>query len=162
MNKHHCGPASHTVQYRPWTLGLPPLLLWGWGWGSGEDWIKGHSSDSSSLVVIGDWEGREGKRGRRQWNPVDKLSTTLPQILLTPLPKNSLAEDTFNNIFLFLKKYSDKPSICPSPCLALPGAMTATGVGKLSAVGLLLFKQSHGKLGTASQPLQIAEATAVV
>lgn len=119
MNKHHCRPASHTVQHRPWILGLPPLLLWGWGWGSGEDWIKGHSSDSSSLVIIGDWEGREGKRGKRQWNPVDKLSTTLPQILLTPLPKNSLAEDTFNNSFLFLKKYSDKPSICPSPCLAL-------------------------------------------
>lgn len=50
--------------------GLPPLLLWGCRQ-SGEDWIKGHSSDSR-LVVIGDWKGREGKRGRQQ-NPADKL-----------------------------------------------------------------------------------------
>lgn len=34
--------------------------------------------------------------------------------------KNTLAEDTFNNVFLLKKKYSDMLSICP-PRPALPG-----------------------------------------
>lgn len=46
---------------------------------------------------------------RRQWVLLDKLPIPFPWILLTQFSldlKNSLAEDMFNNIFIF-KKYSD-------------------------------------------------------
>lgn len=87
--------------------------------------------------------------------------------LVFPRPKNTLAEDTFNNIFL-LKKYSNKLSICPSILPRPPGAeaekgsVHGAGPGGLGAVGLLLLKQRHGQLGAAPQPLQVAEAAAVV
>lgn len=41
---------------------------------------------------------------RRQWVLLDKLPIPFPWILLTQFSldlKNSLAEDTFNNIFIF-------------------------------------------------------------
>lgn len=59
-----------------------------------------------------------------------------------PRPKNSLAEDTFNNISYF-KKIQRQALHLSITLLALPGAMADPGVEELSAVGLLLLKQSH-------------------
>lgn len=81
-------------------------------------WIKGYASDSSCVCH---WQvGRKGERkavgppGKPPPSPPD----TSPSSVF-PTPKNSVAEDAFNNIFL-LKKYSNKLSICPSilPCPA--------------------------------------------
>lgn len=74
--------------------------------------------------------------------------TPQPSHRLLFLPLSLDLKTVWQNILLitfliFKKKYSDKPSICPSPCLALPGDMADTGVEKLGAVCLLLFKQSH-------------------
>jgi hypothetical protein len=85
-----------------------------------------------------------------------------------PRPKNSFAEDIFNNIFL-IKKYSDKPPSTHHLALPVLGLRQTEEIrrvgpheGVLSAVCLLLLKQSHGQLCTAPQTLQVAEAAAVV
>lgn len=156
MNKHHGGPAAPPSM--PWALdSLSRAVL-----RVGRAGLKVTHQTAASCHCGRDGRegGREGEGGGSRRQPLH----TPPSLHLTPLPrpKNSLAEDTFNNISYLKKKYSDKPSICPSPCLSLPGAMADTGVETLSAVGLLLFKQSHGQLGAGPQPLQIAEATSVV
>lgn len=81
--------------------------------------------------------------------------------------KNTLAEDIFNNVFLLKKK--NTATCSPSVRLALPsrgrgrkGMCAGQGHGELGAVGLLLLEQRHGQLGAAGQPLQVAEAAAVV
>lgn len=127
----------------------------------------------AASCVIGNRGGRT--RGKAA-GPSGKPPYPLPQILLltpiSPRPKNSLAEDTFNNVFLLKKKKKNtatsSPSVRPS-CLALPGAAAERGTprrgrarGALGAVGLLLLEQSHGELGAAPQPLQVAEAAAVI
>lgn len=100
-----------------------------------------------------------------------KTPTPLRQILLlTPFSldlKNSLAEDTL--IFSYLKNTATSSPSVHQSCLAFPRAKAEKGnmqrcmaPGVLGAVGLLLFKQSHGELGTAPQPLQVAQAAAVV
>lgn len=112
-------------------------------------------------------EEGQGEGGGSLWEtPPSVPDSSLYSIF--PRPKNSLAEDAFNNIFL-LKKYSNKLSICPS-ILPHPSQGWQTGElhggagprGLLRAVGLLLLKQRHGQLGPAPQPLQVAEAAAVV
>lgn len=99
--------------------------------------------------------------------PIPSLSLLTP---IFPRPKNSLAEDTFNNIFLIKKKKKKQRRALPSvraSCLAFPGgagrgAVEVRGPGTLGAVGLLLLEQGHSQLRTAPQPLQVAEAAAVV
>lgn len=60
----------------PWDQPLCRGVLLPWG---REDWIKGCSSDSSSVV-----NGNPGwrKLGRGKWVPLGKLPTPFPQILL--------------------------------------------------------------------------------
>lgn len=119
--------------------------------------------------VIGKWGGRGkgkavGPPGKSPPSPPD----TSP-FSIFPTPKNNVAEDAFNNIFL-LKKIQQQ-ALHLSIHLALPcpelrqkgNYEEGPGQGSaLGAVGLLLLKQSHGELGTAPQPLQVAEAAAVV
>lgn len=123
----------------------------------------------ADLCVIGNRGGRT--RGRR-WVPLGRLPTPPPESSLysvSPRPKNSLAEDTFNNIYLIKKNTAtSSPSVRPF-CLALPGPRPRGephgGPGpraELGAVGLLGLEQRHGELRPAPQPLQVAEAAAVV
>lgn len=86
-----------------------------------------------------------------------------------PRPKNSLAEDTFNNIFLIKKVQQQALHLSVRLALPFPGLRQKGerhgGAGRravLGAVGLLLLEQRHGELCPAPQPLQVAEAAAVV
>lgn len=133
--------------------------------------IKAHASESS---LVCHWQpGRKdkGEGGGSLWEASLPPPSDSPPDSISPRPKNSLAEDTFNNVFLLKKKKNtatSSPSVRPS-CLALPGAAAERGTpqrgrarGALGAVGLLLLEQSHGELGAAPQPLQVAEAAAVI
>lgn len=99
----HLGALGTSAAVGPWApalspRALPSLLM---PCGRGGDRIKGHSSDGTR-VVTGNWGGRRkgqavGPSGQFLTPPAE------PPHSICPRPKNGLAEDTFNNIFLLKK-----------------------------------------------------------
>lgn len=118
------------------------------------------TNQTAALWSLG--TGKGGGGGAGHGGGTCRHTLHKPPRFFLPLDLKTVWQKILLITFLILKKYSGKPSTCLSPCLALPGAMADTAVGELSAVGLLLFKQRHGQLGAGPEPLQIAEATAVV
>lgn len=114
-------------------------------------------------------EEGQGEGGGSLWedSPPPPSESSLYSIF--PRPKNSLAEDTFNNIFLIKKIQPQALHLSIRFALPFPGLRPRGelhgGAGPravLGAVGLLRLKQRHCELGPAPQPLQVAEAAAVV